>query len=183
MSLAGFIQIKKVGKDSKEMASTHFSMYELRCKSPDAPNIFLFDQKLLLAGEYLRTILVSRILPLSTFRTDTHNDNVPGAVNDSQHEEGRAFDITFLDNREENILRLRHEVETRGPIYQALRKIGINGFGFYDTFVHLDTRTTPGYQVDNKHGRFAMWNEQKDLKKKMFRLTCPTCGQKGYLPS
>jgi len=61
----------------------------------------------------------------SAYRCEKHNNHIGGAK-DSMHRHGKAFDIS-LHNQE------------RVPLFKACADAGFKGFGFYDSFLHVDT--------------------------------------------
>ena len=60
----------------------------------------------------------------------------------NSHSKGYARDCNWIDQEaEQYILRvIRHDFEIKGLLFEALLKIGIRGFGRYETFVHIDAR-------------------------------------------
>lgn len=68
----------------------------------------------------------------SAYRCKKHNENEGGAEN-SMHRKGRAFDVRITPQL------------SREAIHGAARRAGFKGIGDYQTFVHIDNRTTPSY--------------------------------------
>lgn len=66
----------------------------------------------------------------SAYRTPEYNKKV-GGVNDSQHVQGRAVDISRASYG-----------ESPEQLEVILKALGFTGYGVYDTFVHIDTRPT-----------------------------------------
>ena len=51
-----------------------------------------------------------------------------------------------------------------GNKHVLIREAGINGFGLYSTFLHIDARIS-GNQPDSKNGSFAFWDNRKKKSK------------------
>jgi zinc D-Ala-D-Ala carboxypeptidase len=85
----------------------------------------LIDEDALDRLEYARRLLGQPLVILSAYRDPLHNAKVGGAPL-SMHKEGKAFDIrlTGLD---------------KWQLLIACQKAGFTGFGFYSTFLHVDT--------------------------------------------
>lgn len=72
----------------------------------------------------VRTALRRALHINSAYRDPIHNAKVGGAPL-SQHKFGTAFDISLRN----------HNVK---ELYEASKKAGFTGFGFYNTFLHVD---------------------------------------------
>lgn len=77
-------------------------------------------QKLQLA----RTIIGKPFIILSAYRDPIHNARVGGAPL-SSHKQGHAFDISLHN-------------QNKWHLYNVCREVGFTGFGFYNTFLHVD---------------------------------------------
>jgi uncharacterized protein YcbK (DUF882 family) len=106
----------------------HFKACEFFCKCGKCEEQII-DDKLVDKLERLRNSLNLPIKLNCGFRCAAHNKMVGGEVN-SQHLLGKAADISveFL-----TLERMKEEAE----------KVGFNGIGLYDTFIHVDVREEP----------------------------------------
>lgn len=100
----------------------HFMPRELASKGDGS---LLVDEDALDRLELARRILGQPLLILSAYRDPLHNAKVGGAPL-SMHKQGKAFDIRLagLD---------------KWQLLSACQKAGFTGFGFYLTFLHVDT--------------------------------------------
>jgi zinc D-Ala-D-Ala carboxypeptidase len=76
-------------------------------------------------AEALRKLIGKPLVVTSWYRDPAHNKKVKGSPN-SMHLTGQAIDIS-----------LRHH--DRHALYEAAKQVGFTGFGFYNTFLHIDT--------------------------------------------
>lgn len=111
--------------DQVPMASwrwRHFAPRELASKGDGS---LLVDADALDKLELARRILGQPMVILSAYRDPIHNAKVGGAPL-SQHKFGKAFDIRLsgLD---------------KWQLLTACQRAGFTGFGFYSTFLHVDT--------------------------------------------
>lgn len=104
--------------------SKNFKLSEFQCK--DGSHLVKVDSQLLNKLQRLRDKLDKPIIINSGYRTPDYNRKVGGAKN-SLHLEGKAADI-IVNGISPN--RLSKQAE----------KIGFNGIGIYETFLHVDTR-------------------------------------------
>ncbi|MEM1124162.1 MAG: D-Ala-D-Ala carboxypeptidase family metallohydrolase [Bacteroidota bacterium] len=122
------------------------------------------------AAQFLRTYFGIPIKITSSYR-----NYVPdGGVKRSVHMLGQAIDLTFLavQNQKDDIfIQLRYDFDQRGPVFQELWRIGIRGFGSYDTFLHLDAGKPMYYDfLAAKAGnsfageKYRRWNRMSVLK-------------------
>jgi uncharacterized protein YcbK (DUF882 family) len=149
-------------KGSNINLSKNFTENEFFSKSFNAPESHYFDEKLIIAAQLLRDTFNTPISVNSSFRTKEHNQRVGGAAS-SQHLKGNAVDLGFNSNPN-SLLILQQDILNNGSIKKELRKMGINGFGLYDTFIHLDTRPTGSRNDD--FGSFSFWDNRVTTKKK-----------------
>jgi uncharacterized protein YcbK (DUF882 family) len=101
----------------------NFSPKEIACKGTGK---LLVDERSMDMLQELRDAIGKPLFVNSGYRSPEHNRKVKGAPN-SFHLRGRAFDIS---NK-------RHSVDT---LVSTALSIGFMGVGYYNTFVHLDTR-------------------------------------------
>ena len=77
----------------------------------------------------MREIVGVALFITSAYRTPEHNKKVGGSPN-SQHVQGRAFDI-------------KTRAKWGAAELEAVAKaVGFTGIGLYDTFIHVDNRPT-----------------------------------------
>lgn len=152
-----------LNKFSNKQIAKNFSEKELFSKSPDAPNTHFLDPRIVAVLQYIRTYLNTPIVVTSTYRTKKHNDSL-GSSELSQHRRGKAIDFKVLDAQKEaelkNVFRDR-----KGELWDAIRQIGLNGVGIYNSFFHIDSRNEKGLQKDSI-GNYAFWDVEKGDKKK-----------------
>jgi len=77
--------------------------------------------------ERLRTLVMRPIIITSAYRDRIHNAKVGGAPL-SEHKKGTAFDIRLIGH-------------DKHSLYKLAQYVGFTGFGFYRTFLHVDTGT------------------------------------------
>lgn len=121
----------------------NFSLAELYSRSPDAPQQHWIDDDVVNALQAIRDWCGVPIVVTSTYRTPEHNGAVGGSMN-SMHLEGRAIDFAFMEDNEEWIAELQRHIKYDGVMKEVLLSHGIRGFGYYDNFVHIDTRLVDG---------------------------------------
>ena len=139
-------------KYDRSMIRVNFRGNEFYSKSGNygfsVPDCHKLDEKLLDAAQFIREFTNVPWTITSSFRTLAHNRSI-GSADTSLHVSGRALDLQPLDNQ---TLRLVvSDIATKGPIYAGLRQRGINGFGIYDSFIHIDTRNN--FTAWDKSGR------------------------------
>lgn len=108
----------------------NFSIKELSCNHcGDFNSQFQAVDKL----QALRDSIGVPLTINSAYRCTEHNEAV-GGVPDSHHVKGDAFDISIIG-------------VDRWDLYEKAKEAGFTGFGFYKTFLHVDT------------GRARFWGE------------------------
>ncbi len=136
MELLGF------KKGSSAQLSDHFSVseFDCKCKYPEC-TMTRISPELIDMLEEIRMKLkeaIGRAFPIvikSGYRCEAHNADTPGAVDGSQHPQGRAADI-IIPNKYHNLIDIF--VGDRG------------GVGFYDDRLHIDVRGSRA-RWNNKH--------------------------------
>ncbi len=100
----------------------HFAPREIASKGDGS---ILIHEASLDRLEHARQLMGQPLIILSAYRDPIHNAEVGGAPL-SMHKQGRAFDIRIagLD---------------KWQLHNACQKAGFTGFGFYQTFLHVDT--------------------------------------------
>lgn len=156
-----------INKNSNTQTTKNFVEKEFYSKSFNAPASHYLNELLPSALQVIREYFGVPIKVTSTFRTLSHN-TIIGASTRSQHLTGEALDFQFIQNNEHLITLFNEQIETQGVLFQELRSFGINGFGIYDNFIHIDCRlneeepTGREYNNSSQHGgSFAFWNNSK----------------------
>jgi len=150
----------QICKDDTTPISPNFVANEFYSKSADAPDCHSLDDSLVQAVQFIRTYYNIPICITSTYRTATGNSLI-GSSSTSQHRQPTgAVDFQACNKKERDYLvgQLYQQFKDKGEVYQELRTLGINGFGFYDSFVHIDPRTEYSGEVafwDNTSGKFG----------------------------
>lgn len=145
--------------------SAHFNTHEFYCKSVDAPLFHPLATELIDAAEYLRNHYGVRWRITSSFRTALEERQileklgVPFFVD--EHMKGEAIDSQPESNQAAIMADLTVQFLQGGSVYQHLRQTGINGFGLYDTFIHLDVRKGQTPHAD-AFGRCAHWDSRRN---------------------
>tara|TARA_B110000902_G_scaffold57447_1_gene67218 strand:- start:5615 stop:6226 length:612 start_codon:yes stop_codon:yes gene_type:complete len=156
-----------IRKNNNTQTTTNFKEYEFFSKSFNSPDHHFVDDLLIGAIQHIRTHFGVPIEITSSFRTLLHNTAI-GSSTTSQHLFGLALDFKFLQNNKTLIKEFNEDILSQGVLFQELRSYGINAFGIYDTFIHIDVRLNEeefGFEYENEStygGSFAYW----DLTKK-----------------
>ena len=100
----------------------HFAPREIASKGDGS---ILIDEEALDKLEYARQLMGQPLVILSAYRDPIHNAKVGGAPL-SQHKFGKAFDIRIAGLDKWRLLK-------------CCQRAGFTGFGFYSTFLHVDT--------------------------------------------
>lgn len=79
-----------------------------------------------------------------------------GRSGDGDHPKGNAVDL----NGEDVYSLLHQAVREKNELYQALKALGVNAFGFYSWGVHLGIRTP------KQSGEDYLWYNNEEVKKK-----------------
>jgi hypothetical protein len=109
----------------------YFTRDELKCK---ATGQFVINEDALDKLERMREYVGAPLIINSAYRSPEHNKKIGGAKN-SMHVQGRAFDVSIKGHNP-------------AVIYNAAVRAGFTGFGFYRSFLHVDTgksRSWGGY--------------------------------------
>jgi peptidoglycan hydrolase-like protein with peptidoglycan-binding domain len=121
--------IKTYYRDNPVKLSANFNSKEFFCKC--GCNSALIDEKLITYLQLIREHFGAPITITSGYRCNKHNEKVGGASK-SKHKLGQAADIKVKG------------VEPK-EVAKYAESIGIKGIGLYDTFTHIDTRTTKSF--------------------------------------
>ncbi len=121
----------------------NFNLKEFGCK--DGSEEIKLDMDLVTALQKLRDFVSVPITIMSGYRNEAYNKKIGGSPN-SQHLYGKAADIHIMSMEPEEIYYL---------VVRFNHIFGFTGIGLYDSFVHLDVRSTP-----------SKWDlRKKDIKK------------------
>jgi hypothetical protein len=163
-----------ITKGDNSKVSPHFTASEWYSTSSDAPKSHPIFPQLIAAAEYLRTHFGVAWRITSTYRTEAHERQILKSLGQKffidQHMQGRAFDSHPVDVGPAGQAikqQLYDDFIANGPIYRALREIGITGFGIYDWGIHLDCRVDQ-FKANRKDqwGKVACWDDRTGSKKK-----------------
>lgn len=111
--------------------SNNFVSTEFDCKGNGCCSETLIDEKLVNYLQQIRNHFGRPVIINSGYRCTSHNKAVNGATK-SKHLSGMAADIYI------------NGIEPK-EVAKYAESIGIKGIGLYDTFVHIDTRTTKSF--------------------------------------
>lgn len=100
---------------------TYFTEQELSCP---CCGVYSIKDDALARLNLMREILGRPMIINSAFRCSKHNKAV-GGVGVSAHTLGKAFDVSLKGH-------------DRFKVLEAARQAGFNGYGFYETFLHVD---------------------------------------------
>ena len=109
----------------------NFKSTEFDCKGKGCCSKTPLDIELIGYAQVIRNYFNKPVTINSGYRCQKHNKNVGGAKN-SRHTQGMACDIVVKGVKPKEVAKF---AET----------IGIKGIGLYDTFVHIDSRTTKSF--------------------------------------
>ena len=156
-----------INKGSDYQIKPNFKEKEFYSKCSYAPESHNLDYILPNAVQYLRDYFNTPIRITSTFRT-TNCNFLAGGSSQSYHLVGKAIDFQFTENNKNILKQIYSDFAQRGEIYQGLNDLGINGFGFYNSFIHLDTR--PDFTFwDNTNSDFGQVDLSTGEKKNLWR--------------
>lgn len=147
-----------------------FKNHELFSKSKNAPAGHQLADKVVDGLQFIRDqfrtwkkegkIADDRIRVTSTYRTSEHNAEIRGSKN-SQHLISSAIDFQpWVKSDTKPMELLKADLRSKGSIYKALRQLGINGIGFYNTFLHIDARNEFMSERD-EFGPLETWDKEE----------------------
>lgn len=120
--------IKTYAKGSTDKLSGNFRVSEMACHGSGCCSTVLVDEKLVEYLQAIREHFGKAVTISSGYRCAIHNKSVNGATS-SYHMKGQAADIVIPGIAPTEVAKYAES-------------IGIKGIGLYDTFVHIDTRTS-----------------------------------------
>lgn len=131
--------IKTYKKGDNQKIAPNFRAREFDCQGSGCCSATPIDDKLV---EYLQKIRThfSKPVHVTAYRCKTHNARVPNAATNSYHIYGQAADF---------------HIDGVAPteIAKYAESIGVKGIGLYDTFVHIDTRTSKSFWYSHAQQR------------------------------
>lgn len=130
---SGIVQYS-LANDGNMQISKNFKVREFRCK--DGSDAILIDVDFV--KDNLQKIRDHFGVPItinSAYRTSAHNTKVGGAKN-SYHMKGQAFDIVVKG-------------KTPNEVARFAQTLGINGIIQYNSFVHVDSRATKRWAIND----------------------------------
>lgn len=147
--------IKTYKRGDKTLIAENFSASEFDCHGRGCCNQTPIDEKLV---EYLQNIRTHFGKPviITAYRCPVYNAKVPNAAKKSLHMQGMAADF-HIDG------------VAPSEIAKYAESIGVLGIGLYDTFVHIDTRTTKSF-----------WYSHAQVKRTTFGGTVKAEGTQHY---
>lgn len=117
----------------------YFTPAEIACRGTGK---LLVDEEAMNALQKARELMGKPFVINSAYRSPEHNKRIGGAPL-SRHVKGQAFDIATRRNGK--------LLFDRKELFQACLKAGFRGFGFYENFLHVDTRPL------KKDGSITTW--------------------------
>ena len=131
--------IKTYKKGDATKIATNFKAREFDCQGRGCCSTTPIDEKLVDYLQQIRTHF-GKPVHVTAYRCKTHNARVPNAAPNSYHCYGQAADF-HIDG------------VAPAEIAKYAESIGIKGIGLYDTFVHIDTRTTKSFWYSHEQER------------------------------
>ena len=121
------IKAYSLKKDGNLKLSSNFKVKEFACQDGSDP-IFI-DSELVSVLQKIRNHFGKAVTITSAYRTPTHNKNVGGTTY-SQHLYGKAADIKLQGIAPKDVAKYAETLLDEG------------GIGIYNTFTHIDVRST-----------------------------------------
>ena len=149
--------IKNYKKGSETLVAPNFRAREFDCNGSGCCGETPIDEKLV---EYLQKIRdhFGKPVHITGYRCKAYNSAVPNAAPNSYHIYGMAADLS---------------IEGVDPLEIAkyAESMGVLGIGHYDTFVHIDTRTTKSFWYSHDQVRRSTFGgapEEKAYTREQF---------------
>lgn len=148
--------IKTYKKGDNTKIATNFKAREFDCLGTGCCSTTPIDEKLV---EYLQQIRTHFGKPVyvTAYRCKTHNAKVANAAPNSYHCYGMAADF-HIDG------------VAPAEIAKYAESIGIKGIGLYDTFVHIDTRTSKSFWYSHAQERRTTFGGAPKKEEKGYTL-------------
>lgn len=159
-----------VRKGNTNNLTKNFTEKEVFDASFGTENLSSFEisKKTLDAYQLIRDYFNVPMKLTATYRTKEH-DISKGRSGTGAHPQRIGIDAVFLKDNTDNLLKFHAEVDNKGNLYKELRKLGINGIGLYDNFIHLDSRTKANnlpMSISDEFGSLSVWDNRTWTKKK-----------------
>lgn len=144
-----------IQRDGIRQITLNFTEKELYSKSKDAPYSHFLDNNVVAALQVIRQFYGRKIRVTSSYRTEKGNKDV-GGVKSSRHLTGHALDFVFEGGNKE----FNKEIKSKGPLFEALLSLGVDGFGMYDSFNHIDVNSvnTVGSNANHAGIPYRVWD-------------------------
>lgn len=136
------VQTYSLANDGDTSLTTNFKVKEFKCK--DGTDAILIDSDLVNYLQSIRDWAGKAVTINSGYRTESYNKKIGGATN-SYHVKGQAADIVVSGKTPLEVARKAEELDMKGIIK-------------YDTFVHVDTRTTKYFSNDGGSSSCSTFN-------------------------
>lgn len=124
--------VKSYTKSKATKLSTNFNSNEFDCKGKGCCKTTKIDTKLVEYLQKIRTHFGKAVTINSAYRCPVHNAATKNAAKNSRHTKGEAADIVVSGVKP-------------AEVAKYAESIGVKGIGLYDTFVHIDSRTTKSF--------------------------------------
>ena len=131
--------IKTYKKYDDQKVASNFRAREFDCQGRGCCTTTPVDEKLVAYLQQIRTHF-GKPVHITAYRCKTHNARVANAAPNSYHCYGMAADF-HIDG------------VAPAQIAKYAESIGIKGIGLYDTFVHIDTRTSKSFWYSHAQQR------------------------------
>lgn len=131
--------IKTYKKHDGQKIAPNFQAREFDCQGSGCCSATPIDDKLVAYLQEIRDHF-GKPVHVTAYRCKTHNAKVANAVPNSYHCYGQAADF-HIDG------------VAPAEIAKYAESIGIKGIGLYDTFVHIDTRTSKSFWYSHAQQR------------------------------
>lgn len=131
--------IKTYKKGDNQKIAPNFRAREFDCQGSGCCSATPIDEKLVDHLQRIRTHFGKPVY-VTAYRCKTHNAKVANAAPNSYHCYGQAADF-HIDGVKP------------AEIAKYAESIGIKGIGLYDTFVHIDTRTSKSFWYSHAQQR------------------------------
>ncbi len=170
----------KIRRGDRHKVAPNFFANELYTPGKDYPDVITLPDNMAKALQAMRDwyrskgfVIYTRIN--STFRTFRQNKDAGGKKHSmhlpkSKKEPTKGFAVDsqpynkeYPKRHKKALAAFNNEIVNKGPIYWTLRRLGVAGFGLYNTFTHLDFRTEKHYRFrrKDKFGGYALWDKRK----------------------